>query len=116
MSFYPSSETVSETVMLKINHLCVSRHGVFYLRVYHQSKSQKFSLRTKDPTRARIIALTFNLKKYMAIQSASSKPDLSDLNIDIDNIKQWKEKTHSDGTLEVHCVSRFCKTIKQAKS
>lgn len=105
MGFYPSSETVSETVMLKINHLCVSRHGVFYLRVYHQGKSQKFSLRTKDPTRARIIALTFNLKKHMAIQSASSKPDLSDLNIDIDNIKQWKEKTHSDGTVEVETTS-----------
>lgn len=105
MGFYPSGETVSETVMLKINHLCVSRHGVFYLRVYHHGASQKFSLRTKDPTKAKIIALTFNLKKHMAIQSASSNPDLSDLNIDVDNIKQWKERKHSDGTVEVETTS-----------
>jgi len=27
------------------------------------------------------------------------------LNIDIDNIKQWKEKTHSDGSVEVETTS-----------
>ena len=79
----------------------MSRHGVFYIRVYRHGASQKFSLRTKDPAEARIIALSFNLKKHMAIRSSSSNPDLSVLDINVDSIRRWKEKRHPDGTVEV---------------
>jgi len=45
----------------KLPNLLKSRHGVYYLRTYHNGKERKRSLGTKDWRTARLLCLRFNL-------------------------------------------------------
>lgn len=66
---------------IKIPRLFKTRHGVFALRVYFfaqdgQRKLKQFSLNTKDPATARVLALQFNLE--LEAPHMPRKPSLFD--------------------------------------
>jgi integrase len=47
-------------------NLLLSRHGVYYLRLYHNGRETKLSLRTKDYPVAKLAALRFHLERSMS--------------------------------------------------
>lgn len=51
--------------MRLLPNVLVSRHGVYYLRLYHAGRETKLSLRTKDYPVARLAALRFLLERSM---------------------------------------------------
>ena len=84
---------------LKIPRLSTNRHGVFYIRVYFFDQSGKrrlkqHSLRTKDCTQARVLALRFNLEFETRCQMERKKIGLEAL---LDAISNPLKHTASDG-------------------
>jgi integrase len=92
------SHLVSHLMQIKTPRLVKNRLGTYYFRVKENGVERKFSLRTKCPTAAAILALQINVEiEKQRRGTMSNNPKLSDLNLNFDAIRKYEVEVKDGG-------------------
>lgn len=84
---------------IKTPRLVRNRLGTYYFRIKEQGRERKFSLRTKCPITAAILALQINTEIEKG--RSMNNPKLSDLNINFDSIRKYELEVGRDGGFKI---------------
>jgi len=84
---------------IKTPRLVKNRLGTYYFRIKEQGRERKFSLRTKCPTTAAILALQINTEIEKG--RSMNNPKLSDLNLNLDDIRKYELEVGRDGGFKI---------------